>query len=94
MWGNVSWPSSAVTTSDRQMFNVYLGNIPADVILEDVKINGKLMMISGKTQPGLSITPLVYVNGSQAYELQLPFDNAIVHWTVKFLNHIQIHSQP
>ncbi|XP_013878075.1 uncharacterized protein LOC106527668 isoform X2 [Austrofundulus limnaeus] len=66
------------TTSDNQEFSVYLGNIPADVILENIWINGKQML--GKSEQNLSISPIVHLNGSQAFKLRLPFDNAAVHW--------------
>ncbi|KAM6915063.1 uncharacterized protein FYW49_009952 [Xenentodon cancila] len=69
------------TISEHQLFDVYLGNIPANVVLEDVKINGKLLLISGRPQPSLSVSPTVHVNGSRAYELQLPFNDAAVRRT-------------
>lgn len=65
------------------MFSVYLGNIPADVLLENVWINGKQLMISESTEQGYSISPVVHTNGSRAYELRLPFEDAIVHWMVR-----------
>ncbi|XP_029282165.1 uncharacterized protein LOC115004623 [Cottoperca gobio] len=64
------------TISDHQMFRVYLGNIPADVVLEEVRINGKSEN-AGRTY---SISPVVHINGSRAYALQLPFTDSIVHW--------------
>ncbi|XP_024866909.1 uncharacterized protein LOC112451536 isoform X2 [Kryptolebias marmoratus] len=66
------------TISKHQMFSVYLGNIPADVLMESILINGKMLE---KSEQGLSISSIVHLNGSQAYKLQLPFDNAAVHWT-------------
>ncbi|XP_047184611.1 uncharacterized protein LOC118290500 isoform X2 [Scophthalmus maximus] len=61
------------TISDDDAFSIYLGNIPADVILEEVWINRKQLMTSE------SINPVAHVNGSRAYKLRLPFDDAIVH---------------
>ncbi|XP_034722217.1 uncharacterized protein LOC117941262 [Etheostoma cragini] len=69
------------TVSDDRMFRVYLGNIPADVTLEDVHINGNQMMMSQSTKGGFSISPVLHANGSRAYELQMPFENGVVRWT-------------
>ncbi|XP_041831388.1 uncharacterized protein LOC121633429 isoform X2 [Melanotaenia boesemani] len=68
------------TISDDQKFRIYLGNIPADVILEEVWINGKQLLTFEKPTRGLSISPIVHGNGSRAYELQLPFSDAAVRW--------------
>lgn len=65
------------------MFRVYLGNIPADVLLEEVWINGQRLLTSGGPERGYSIGPVVHLNGSRAYELQLPFENAVVHRMVR-----------
>ncbi|XP_011490423.1 uncharacterized protein LOC105357248 isoform X3 [Oryzias latipes] len=67
--------------SEQQMFSIYLGNIPADVFLEEVLINGKQLLVSGEPKLGLSIRPVVHLNGSRGYELQLPFDDPAVRWT-------------
>lgn len=72
---------SLETIVDDQMFSVYLGNIPADVILEDVWINGKQLKMSEKLSSNIS--PIVHSNGSQAYELRLPFEDPIVQQTVR-----------
>lgn len=66
-----------------QVFSVYLGNIPADVLLEEVQINGKQLMISESAEQGYSIIPVIHLNGSRAYELQLPFEEDVVHWMVR-----------
>lgn len=75
--------ASAETNSDDQAFSVYLGNIPHDVIIEDISINGKQLIISESAERGYNISPIVHANGSQAFELQLPFEDSIVHWTVR-----------
>ncbi|KAM8725264.1 uncharacterized protein AB9X84_002112 isoform 1-T1 [Acanthopagrus schlegelii] len=67
------------TISDDQVFSVYLGNIPADVLLEDVQINGKQLMMSEGVGWGYSISPVVHINGSRAYELRLPFEDTLVY---------------
>ncbi|XP_018542326.1 uncharacterized protein LOC108890048 isoform X2 [Lates calcarifer] len=68
------------TISDDQVFSIYLGNIPADVILEEVWINRKQLMIAESIKGGISISPVVHANGSRAYKLQLPFEDNVVHW--------------
>ncbi|XP_033505059.1 uncharacterized protein LOC117271076 [Epinephelus lanceolatus] len=68
------------TVSDDHVFSVYLGNIPADVMLEEVRVNGKQLMMSESTGRGYSVTPVVHINGSRAYELRLPFEDSVVHW--------------
>ncbi|XP_027131985.1 uncharacterized protein LOC104934442 isoform X2 [Larimichthys crocea] len=67
------------TMSDEQVFRVYLGNIPVDVLLEEVWINGKQLM-SESAEWDSSVSPVVHINGSRGYELQLPFEDTIVHW--------------
>uniref|UniRef100_A0A3B4Z5I1 ZP-domain containing protein Ig-like domain-containing protein n=1 Tax=Stegastes partitus TaxID=144197 RepID=A0A3B4Z5I1_9TELE len=75
------------TVSDSQEFTIYLGNIPADVILEDVQINGKQLPMLKTPEQGLSISPVVHTNGSQSYELRLPFEDASVHWMVSVVEY-------
>lgn len=75
--------ASAETNSDDQVFSVYLGNIPHDVIIKDISINGKQLIISESAERGYSISPIVHANSSRAYELQLPFEDSIVHWMVR-----------
>ncbi|XP_074472429.1 uncharacterized protein LOC141756521 isoform X1 [Sebastes fasciatus] len=67
------------TMSDHRVFSVYLGNIPADVMLEEVRINGKQLMMSDSAERGYSISPVTHINGSQAYKLWLPFEDTVVH---------------
>ncbi|XP_032364390.1 uncharacterized protein LOC116678758 [Etheostoma spectabile] len=69
------------TVSDDRVFSVYLGNIPADVTMEDVHINGNQMEMTQSTKGGFSIRPVLHANGSRAYELRLPFQNPAVRWT-------------
>ncbi|KAM6992351.1 uncharacterized protein LKV04_008406 [Tautogolabrus adspersus] len=66
------------TMNDDEVFRVYLGNIPADVTLQEVLINREQLMSPGAEQ-GYSISSVVNANGSHAYELQLPFEHPVVH---------------
>ncbi|TNN44788.1 hypothetical protein EYF80_045037 [Liparis tanakae] len=76
------------TVSDHKVFSVYLGNIPADVMLEEVVINGKL--VSESTERGYSISPVTHVNGSRAYKLRLPFETTVTHWMVRAPNRLAV----
>nr|XP_043904737.1 uncharacterized protein LOC122783871 isoform X2 [Solea senegalensis] len=67
------------TDAHFQLFSVYLGNVPADVILQEVWINRKQLMLEDAER--IIITPVLHTNGSRAYELQLPFEDAAVHST-------------
>ncbi|XP_074540740.1 uncharacterized protein LOC141801561 [Halichoeres trimaculatus] len=71
------------TRNDDRMFSVYLGNVPADVVLEEIHMNGYPLM-SQMVERGLRISA-VETNGTQAFEVQLPFEDAAVHWT--YLGH-------
>ncbi|XP_068199353.1 uncharacterized protein [Antennarius striatus] len=68
------------TVSDDQIFCVYLGNIPTDVELEEIHINGKQLM-SESTKWDAIVSPVVHNNGSRAYKLRIPFEDDTVHWT-------------
>lgn len=39
--------------------------------------------MSESVERGFSISPVVHVNGSRAYNLRLPFEDDIVRWTVR-----------
>lgn len=60
---------------------MYLGNVPADVVLEDVWINGKQLKMAETRS--YSVTPVVHGNGSRAYQLLLPFQDPAVQQTVR-----------
>lgn len=69
------------TVAEDQVFSVYLGNIPVDVILEDIWTNGKQLKMSEKL--GYSLRHVVHSNGSKAYELRLPFEDSVVQQMVR-----------
>ncbi|XP_041660937.1 uncharacterized protein LOC121521216 isoform X2 [Cheilinus undulatus] len=68
------------TMNDDQVFRLYLGNIPTNVVLQEVLVNGKKLMAESAKQ-GFSISSAVHANGSRAYELQLPFEDPAVYHT-------------
>ncbi|XP_077442883.1 uncharacterized protein LOC144064316 isoform X2 [Stigmatopora argus] len=63
------------TNPDDEVFSIYLGNVPGDVILEEVAIN-KQQLLTEAT--GLAPTPVVHLNGSRAYKVRLPFSDPVV----------------
>lgn len=70
----------AETVDEQGGFVISLENVPADVVLEEVWINGNLM--SETPEGGFRLRPVLRANGSQAYELQLPFEDPVVSWKV------------
>lgn len=69
------------TVDGQQVFRFRLENVPADVVLEGVWINGNLM--SETPQGGFH----VQARGSGAYEVELPFKDPAVRWKVSLLPH-------
>jgi hypothetical protein len=67
----------------ERVFDVYMGNIPFDVTLVEVKINDRHLPIA--VTPEYSINRIVNANGSQAYTLHVPFDSRVVHRMVSSL---------
>ena len=65
------------TIHAERVFDVYLGNIPLDVTLVEVKINDRPLPIA--VTPEYSINRIVNTNGSHAYTLHVPFDSRVVH---------------
>ncbi|XP_075872619.1 uncharacterized protein LOC142882039 [Nelusetta ayraudi] len=62
------------TNTQDQVFIVYLGNVPQDVTVEEVWVNIEPLLLSeGGGDGGYSFTPVVHANGSQAFQLRLPF---------------------
>lgn len=66
------------TTPDERVFTVFLGNIPFDVELVSVTLNGQELSVLTAMQMGYLITRIPQENDTFAYILQVPFDNAVV----------------
>ena len=75
---------------DDQVFTIYLGNIPSDVLLDNVWINGRQLRVSDGSERGFTVSPVVHANGSRAYELRLPFEDPMVHQTVRTVQRLNL----
>ncbi|XP_077594971.1 uncharacterized protein LOC144211506 isoform X2 [Stigmatopora nigra] len=60
---------------DDQMFSIYLGNVPSDVILAEVAVNERRLLTEATA---LTLAPFVHPNGSRAYQIRLPFSEPVV----------------
>lgn len=60
------------------MFTVYLGEVPEDVILAAVHLNGEGYELPFANQSSHSISKVTYANNSQGYTLKVPFDHPVV----------------
>ena len=74
------------TVDAERVFGVYLGNIPFDVTLAEVKVNDRRLPIA--ITPEYSISQVIHNNGSQGYALRVPFDSRIVHRMVSSPLHL------
>ncbi|XP_051512641.1 uncharacterized protein LOC127416983 [Myxocyprinus asiaticus] len=66
------------TTLEERIFTVYLGNIPFDVELVSVVLNGNEFSMLTATQKGYSITRIPQDNNTFAYIIRVPFDDPLV----------------
>ncbi|KAK7171029.1 hypothetical protein R3I94_001054 [Phoxinus phoxinus] len=66
------------TTPDERVFTVYLGNIPFDVELVSLELNGQEFSVSAAMQIGCSITRVPQDNNTFAYIVMVPFDAQFV----------------
>ncbi|KAG1959281.1 zona pellucida sperm-binding protein [Pimephales promelas] len=62
------------TTPGEQVFQVYLGNIPSNVELMSLELNGQEFSVSTAMQMGISITRVRQDNSTFAYIVRVPFD--------------------
>ncbi|XP_073692754.1 zona pellucida protein AX 4 [Garra rufa] len=66
------------TTLEERVFQVYLGNIPFDVELVSVALNGQEISVLTAAQMGYSITRVSEENNTFAYILRVPFEDQFV----------------
>ncbi|XP_074416275.1 LOW QUALITY PROTEIN: uncharacterized protein LOC107738014 [Sinocyclocheilus rhinocerous] len=66
------------TTLEERVFQVYLGNIPSDVELVSVELNGQEISVLTAAQMGYSITRVSEAEIPFAYIIRVPFDDQFV----------------
>lgn len=71
------------TASEERIFTVFLGNIPFDVELVSVTLNGQEYSVLTAVQMGYSITRIPQENNTFAYILRVPFDDPVVEKLVR-----------
>ncbi|KAJ8416656.1 hypothetical protein AAFF_G00325340 [Aldrovandia affinis] len=66
------------TILEEHTFTVYLGNIPYDVELAEVNLNGEPFTVAEAIQSGYPITKVPHSDGTHAYVIRVPFEDSIV----------------
>ena len=67
------------------MFTVYLGDVPEDVELVVVHLNGQEFTVPFTNTSSHSITKVAHPNNTHGYTLKVPFDDPVVMQQVKGL---------
>nr|XP_046237646.1 uncharacterized protein LOC124055071 [Scatophagus argus] len=63
---------------EERMFTVYLGDVPADVELVAVHLNGQEFTVPFRNASSHTITKVVHPNDTRGYTLKVPFDDPVV----------------
>lgn len=71
------------TVLEERIFSVYLGDIPEDVELAAVQLNGHEFTIPFTNTSMHTITKVVQPNNTYGYSLMVPFDDPVVIHEVK-----------
>ncbi|XP_026122610.1 zona pellucida protein AX 4 isoform X13 [Carassius auratus] len=66
------------TNLEERVFHVYLGNIPSDVELVSVELNGQEISVLTAAQMGYSISRVSEGNATSAYIIRVPFEDQFV----------------
>ncbi|GAA6216320.1 uncharacterized protein LOC108880004 [Lates japonicus] len=66
------------TVNEEHMFTVYLGDVPDDVELAAVHLNGHKFTVPFTNTSGHTITKVVHPNNTHGYTLKVPFDDPVV----------------
>lgn len=68
------------TILEEQMFTIYLGDIPEDIELAAVQLNGQEFSVPFTNASGCAVTKVVHPNNTHGYTLKVPFnDSYIIH---------------
>ncbi|XP_045897321.1 uncharacterized protein LOC123964322 [Micropterus dolomieu] len=71
------------TVLEERTFTIYLGDVPEDVELADVNLNGQEPTVPFTNESSRAITNVVYPNNTHGYTLKVPFDDPDVIQQVK-----------
>lgn len=71
------------TLFEERMFLVYLGDIPEDVALVAVSLNGREFSLQ-EIMIDFTVTAVVHTNNTRGYTLKVPFDHPVVIQQVKY----------
>uniref|UniRef100_A0A4W6D2Y6 ZP-domain containing protein Ig-like domain-containing protein n=1 Tax=Lates calcarifer TaxID=8187 RepID=A0A4W6D2Y6_LATCA len=66
------------TVNEEHMFSVYLGDVPDDVELAAVHLNGHKFTVPFTNTSRHTITKVVHPNSTHGYTLKVPFDDPVV----------------
>uniref|UniRef100_A0A3P8ULC8 Zona pellucida protein AX 4 n=1 Tax=Cynoglossus semilaevis TaxID=244447 RepID=A0A3P8ULC8_CYNSE len=66
------------TVLEDRVFTVYLGDVPEDVKLTAVQLNGHMYIVPFINSSGHTITEVVHDNHTHDYTVQVPFDHHVV----------------
>lgn len=71
------------TVLEERVFSVYLGDVPDDVELAAVQLNGRGFPLPFTNASRRTITEVVQSNNTRGYSLQVPFEDPVVIREVK-----------
>uniref|UniRef100_A0A665VCS2 Zona pellucida protein AX 4 n=1 Tax=Echeneis naucrates TaxID=173247 RepID=A0A665VCS2_ECHNA len=66
------------TALEERLFTIYLGNVPEDVQLTAVDLNGHKCQVPFTNTSSHMITTVVHPNNTHGYTLKVPFDDPVV----------------
>lgn len=75
---------SSGTLVEERMFLASLADVPEDVVLVAVALNGQEFPLQARNASGFTITEVVHSNDTRGYTLKVPFDHPAVERQVKY----------
>lgn len=66
------------TVLEEQMFTIYLGDVPEDVVLVSIQLNEQDFTLPFANKSTYNITEVLHPNGTHGYTLKVPFHNSVV----------------
>lgn len=76
------------TVLEERTFTVRLGDVPTDVSLTAVHLNGQEFTVPFTNTSSRTITKVPHPNNTHCYTLKVPFDDPVVIQQVKGLNNL------